>query len=180
MTAGDKPRRPRISDEDVALWQAVARTIKPLKRRRPTAEAGTAASKPKPQARPPKLVPVRLPAPPPPPEPPLIPLARRERQRLSRGTAGIEARLDLHGRTQDQAHTALLRFLRSAQLRGDKTVLVITGKGRTAESERGVLRRQVPLWLALPEFRELVVGFSAAAIGHGGEGALYVRVRKAR
>ena len=47
-----------------------------------------------------------------------------------------------------------------------------------AESERGVLRRQVPQWLSLPEFRALVVGFEEAHIGHGGEGALYVRVRR--
>jgi DNA-nicking Smr family endonuclease len=59
-------------------------------------------------------------------------------------------------------------------------VLVITGKGGNRDSERGVLKRQVPMWLALPEFRGLVVGFGDAAIGHGGEGALYVRVRRAR
>jgi DNA-nicking Smr family endonuclease len=60
-------------------------------------------------------------------------------------------------------------------------VLVITGKGKVgAESERGVLRRQVPQWLNLPEFRSLVVGFEEAHVGHGGEGALYVRVRRAR
>jgi DNA-nicking Smr family endonuclease len=60
-------------------------------------------------------------------------------------------------------------------------VLIITGKGKIgAESERGVLRRQVPQWLGLPEFRSLVVGFEEAHIGHGGEGALYVRVRRAR
>lgn len=77
---------------------------------------------------------------------------------------------------------ALLRFLRSIQAKGGKLVLVITGKGvrGSGHPERGVLRRQVPLWLALPEFRDLVVGFDKAAIGHGGEGALYVRLRKRR
>jgi DNA-nicking Smr family endonuclease len=61
-------------------------------------------------------------------------------------------------------------------------VLVITGKGRASDSnpERGVLRRQVPHWLGLPEFRSFVVGFEEAHIGHGGEGALYVRVRRVR
>ena len=60
-------------------------------------------------------------------------------------------------------------------------MLVITGKGKAgAETERGVLRRQVPQWLSLPEFRSLVVGFEEAHIGHGGEGALYVRVRRSR
>ena len=65
----------------------------------------------------------------------------------------IDARLDLHGRTQSEAHAALLRFLRRAQANGAKTVLVITGKGGDRDGERGVLKRQVPLWLALPEFR---------------------------
>ena len=58
-------------------------------------------------------------------------------------------------------------------------MLVITGKG-TAGGERGVLRRQVPQWLSLPEFRTFVIGFEEAHIGHGGEGALYVRIRRAK
>lgn len=57
---------------------------------------------------------------------------------------------------------------------------MITGKGASGDSERGVLRRQVPHWLGLPEFRAYVVGFDQAHLGHGGEGALYVRVRRAR
>ena len=93
----------------------------------------------------------------------------------------IEARIDLHGRTQDEAHAMLLRFLRKAQDQGAKFALVITGKGARARdewSERGVLKRQVPLWLKLPEFRVYVVGFEPAHVGHGGEGALYVRIKK--
>lgn len=83
--------------------------------------------------------------------------------------------------TQAQAHDALLSFLRTARAKDAKVVLVITGKGaRAGDGERGVLKRQVPMWLRLPEFRELVVGFEAAGIGHGGEGAMYVRVRSAR
>jgi DNA-nicking Smr family endonuclease len=84
--------------------------------------------------------------------------------------------------TQTKAHRVLLNFLLHAQTDGMSVVLVITGKGRTvgAESERGVLRRQVPQWLSLPEFRSVVIGFDEAHIGHGGEGALYVRVRRAR
>jgi DNA-nicking Smr family endonuclease len=74
----------------------------------------------------------------------------------------------------------LLRFLQAAQRDGAKFVLVITGKGARAQDERGVLKRQVPLWLKLPEFRAYVVGFEEAHIGHGGEGALYVRLRRAR
>jgi DNA-nicking Smr family endonuclease len=111
----------------------------------------------------------------------LAPLDRRSKQKLARGTQTIDARIDLHGRTQAEAHAALLRFLHRQQANGAKTVLVITGKGGgNSDSGRGVLKRQVPMWLALPEFRALVVGFGDAAAGHGGEGALYVRVRRAR
>jgi DNA-nicking Smr family endonuclease len=111
------------------------------------------------------------------------PLERRLKQRLARGSASIDARIDLHGMTQSQAHGALLHFLRRAQADNAKVVLVITGKGtfdRHADRERGVLKRQVPLWLRLPEFRSFVVGFENAAISHGGEGALYLRLRRKR
>ena len=115
------------------------------------------------------------------PPPPLVPLGRRMKQRVARGKDEIDGRLDLHGLTQSEAHAALLRFLRTASSRGARLVLVITGKGaRAAEGERGVLKRQVPHWLGLPEFRALVIGFENAHIAHGGEGALYVRVRRAR
>jgi DNA-nicking Smr family endonuclease len=112
----------------------------------------------------------------------LAPLGRREKSRLSRGRSEIDARLDLHGMTQTRAHRALHGFLQRAHSEGLTFVLVITGKGKVGggEAERGVLRRQVPQWLSLPEFRSLVVGFEEAHIGHGGEGALYVRIRRAR
>ena len=77
----------------------------------------------------------------------------------------------------------LIAFLQQAYGDGATFVLVITGKGKvstSSEGERGVLRRQVPHWLDLPELRSLVVGFEQAHIGHGGEGALYVRLRRAR
>jgi DNA-nicking Smr family endonuclease len=91
--------------------------------------------------------------------------------------------------TQQEAHAALLRFLHRAQANGAKTALVVTGKGlrksssgaeRDADHKPGVLKRQVPLWLALPEFRPLIVGFDDAHVGHGGEGALYVRLRRGK
>ena len=113
--------------------------------------------------------------------PPLAPIGRRERSQLSRGRKEIDARLDLHGMTQARAHRALSSFLRRARGDGLTFVLVITGKGKMgAESERGVLRRQVPHWLSLSEFRTLVVGFEEAHVGHGGEGAIYVRIRRSK
>jgi DNA-nicking Smr family endonuclease len=83
--------------------------------------------------------------------------------------------------TQARAHRALSGFLHRSHGDGLTFVLVITGKGKVgAESERGVLRRQVPQWLSQPEFRTFVVGFEEAHIGHGGAGALYVRIRRSR
>jgi DNA-nicking Smr family endonuclease len=115
--------------------------------------------------------------------PPLAPLGRRLKQKIGRGSEPIDGRIDLHGMTQASAHSALAHFLRRAQHDGARVVLVITGKGKVGadpHAERGVLKRQVPLWLEGAEFRALVIGFEAAAIGHGGEGALYVRVRRGR
>lgn len=183
MSARDDQRR-RLSGEEHALWETVARSVKPLKRRRRAVKL----EEPVPAA---KAAPARLAKPTPPPPavaprpklaaPPLAPLERRLKQKVARGVAAIDARIDLHGMTQERAHRALIRFLRKAQAEEARLVLVITGKGRAAApdaSERGVLRRAVPQWLALPEFRALVIGFETAHTGHGGEGALYVRVRR--
>jgi DNA-nicking Smr family endonuclease len=183
-------RRRPLSDEERTLWKSIARSVKPLRKITEAFE--------QPSEEPTKLSP---PAKPrgksaagvshvavPPKSPPLAPLDRRLKQRVARGREPIEARLDLHGMTQAEAHSELLRFLRRAQADGVRTVLVVTGKGSAGsrpheydpDRERGVLRRQVPMWLALPEFRLLVVGFDAAHVGHGGQGALYVRLRRSR
>ena len=173
-----------LSDEEHALWESVARQVKPLRKKPraakpPALPPNTAAiTRPVPLK---PIPPVKTPRPQKPDAPPLVALGRRERSRLSRGRVDIEARLDLHGMTQTRAHRALFGFLQHANQEGFSFVLVITGKGKLgAESERGVLRRQVPEWLSLPEFRTLVVGFEAAHAGHGGEGALYVRVRRSK
>jgi DNA-nicking Smr family endonuclease len=176
------------------LWESVAKQTKPLRKKHraakppagdsPATEAPAAAKPAAPPKPPPSTKILRAPKPQvPPAAPPLLaPLGRRERSQLSRGRKEIDARLDLHGMTQARAHHALSGFLQRAHREGLTFVLVITGKGRAmgAESERGVLRRQVPQWLSLPEFRSLVVGFEEAHIGHGGEGALYVRIRRSK
>ncbi|QOZ65187.1 MULTISPECIES: Smr/MutS family protein [Bradyrhizobium] len=180
------PRRRALSEEERELWDLVAKHVKPLRKHRapkppagqraessPAAPAMRPASSPRPVAAAPAPR-VAKPA-----MPPLAPLGKRERTKLSRGRSEIEARLDLHGMTQMRAHRALTGFLHRAHHDGLTFVLVITGKGRSG-GESGVLRRQVPEWLSLPEFRAFVVGFEEAAIGHGGEGALYVRIRRAR
>jgi DNA-nicking Smr family endonuclease len=177
-------RRRHLTEEERALWDSVARQVKPLRKKpRALKPAAAAAELPasRPAASPRPVASVSTPKPKP-AVPQLAPLSRRERSRLSRGRDEIDARLDLHGMTQTRAHRALHGFLQQAHHDGLTFVLVITGKGKVgaSEAERGVLRRQVPQWLGLPEFRALVVGFEEAHIGHGGEGALYVRIRRSR
>ena len=184
------PRRRRaLSEDERALWDGVAKQVKPLRKKPRVVKAAVppVASMPVPKAVPAakpipiaKLVRPKLDAPKPAPQ--LAPLGRREKSKLSRGRKEIDARIDLHGMTQARAHRALLNFLQRASHDGMSFVLVITGKGRTVgpESERGILRRQVPLWLAAAEFRAMVIGYDEAGIGHGGEGALYVRLRRGR
>jgi DNA-nicking Smr family endonuclease len=189
-------RRRHLTAEEERLWTAVARSVRPLRAKpttKPTAKPSAAqlakAAPPKPQSAKPNVTkpnvakhvehapqPVAPKAKPP---SPAKAFALRERRQLARGKAEIGGRIDLHGMTQAEAHDALQRFLRRAQAEGAKFVLVITGKGGPG-GERGVLRRQVPLWLALPELRTCVLGFDVAHVGHGGEGALYVRLRKGR
>jgi DNA-nicking Smr family endonuclease len=180
-------RKRGLSEEERALWESVAKHVKPLRKRhrvaKPAAAPAEAETKAiaRPAISPKHVAPVRIVPPSKPVPPPLAPIGRRERSHLSRGRKEIDARLDLHGMTQTRAHRALFSFLQRAHHDGLTFVLIITGKGKIgAETERGVLRRQVPQWLGLPEFRSLVVGFEEAHIGHGGEGALYVRVRRAR
>jgi DNA-nicking Smr family endonuclease len=108
-------------------------------------------------------------------EPPLAIEPNRER-RIMLGREPIGARIDLHGMSQDQARSALTAFLIWAQAEGHRAVLVITGRGYSGE---GVLRRRAPEWLAHAPLRALVAGISTARRRHGGEGALYVALRRA-
>jgi DNA-nicking Smr family endonuclease len=190
MTGGGGGKKRGLSKADRALWDEIAKSIRPLPGRRtkigdePEAlsiEDQTARGNEK------RNRPVAAPLAPKhrdPPSPPLAKIDRRMKQKISRGSAEIAAKLDLHGHTQAEAKARLLRFLQAAQAREHALVLVITGKGKRGDdswsSEGGVLKRQVPLWLALPEFRPLVIGFEEAGPRHGGAGALYLRVRRRR
>ena len=188
----DRPSPPRsrkrmLSREEKELWQEVAKSAKPLRRRRSVVAvevvvAEDAALSP---SHPPVKKIVRKIAPPPvtkPTQQKLVSLDRRERSRIAKGRKQIDARIDLHGMTQARAHRALTAFLHRAHGDGAALVLVITGKGQPSATgeERGVLRRQLPLWLALPELRNLVLGVDAAHAAHGGDGAFYVRLRRLR
>lgn len=201
----------KYSDDDRAVWQHTASSLSPLKRPKgrvlaalenmPPAEPITAkglrAGLPRPAE--PKLKAGMMPPPanaPPQPErrpPPLSDFDAKRAKKLRSGQVEIDARIDLHGMRQAEAHTALRGFLHASYRKGHRVVLVITGKGAPpgtksdepwgdtmGRSERGVLRRNVPIWLAEPELRAIVVSFTSAAIRHGGEGALYVHLRRLR
>lgn len=96
-------------------------------------------------------------------------------RKIAKGKTAIDRTLDLHGMTQTQAHFALENFLYTARAVGARTVLIITGKGNLGQ---GVLRNNVPRWLKEPPLNSWVSSFSSSASRHGGEGALYVRLRK--
>ena len=132
---------------------------------------------------------------PPAPKPRKMPVAGptgldgRTDERLRRGALDPDARLDLHGLTESEAHRTLLLFLRTAQMRRCKLALVVTGKGariapdapfdmELQQRTRGVLKSAVPRWLKEREFAGLVAGTRAAHRKHGGDGALYIYLRK--
>jgi DNA-nicking Smr family endonuclease len=184
----------RGQDEtDSELWARVAATATPLKKGRaatpskpaapdakPSApvkrNAGPAASKTVPKA--PKSLTKSVPR--------GGALDRQMARKLDKGRLAVEARLDLHGMKQKDAHAALRRFLKSAHAKGHRHVLVITGKGAVleesrsfyAEDERGVLRQAVPHWLSQPDLADLVISFAEAPRRLGSAGALYIRLRR--
>lgn len=113
----------------------------------------------------------------------------RTAERLNRGEVDPQARLDLHGMTERAAHGALVTFIRGAWSRGLRLVIVVTGKGAKAaapdepfamDSRRGILKSLTPRWLAEPELAGLVADVRSAHRSHGGDGALYVYLRKNR
>jgi DNA-nicking Smr family endonuclease len=180
MNRGNSGRSGRgLSRNERELWASITRAITRL---RPAVPATQSEEVPESSSAARDVLPsAERQKPPDKPVPPLSGLDRRLRQRLARGRTGIDARIDLHGLTQAEAHDALVRFLRMSRTEGARIVLVITGKGtRGLEADRGVLRRQVPLWLKSPNLREAVLGFEPAGPAHGGEGAFYVRLRRAR
>jgi len=155
--------------EDHRLWARVAATVHPLPGRL-VPEAGTEE---------PPAAPVQLPLAvknPPKVRAPYTPPTDIEPNRLRRiAREPMEARIDLHGLDQDRAKAALENFLIRAWSEGYRSALVITGKGTLGE---GVLRKRTPEWLAAPNLRDIVAGVSEAHRHHGGEGALYVALKR--
>ncbi|MBM3519175.1 MAG: DNA mismatch repair protein MutS [Alphaproteobacteria bacterium] len=180
---------------DFDLWTEVARGVKPLGRHRPAAKtvkpakkvpAAAAVSAPRHEPVLPRRQPATVPS--------LAAFDRRMAQKLTRGKAEIEDRIDLHGTGLEEARVRLLRFLERAHHHGLGMVLVITGKGASpfsghtlhgrshfhAPERQGKLRRALPDWLHEAPFRLVASGFQPAHPRHGGGGAFYVKIRKRR
>ncbi|AGK59601.1 Smr protein/MutS2 [Hyphomicrobium denitrificans 1NES1] len=201
---GKGGRREPASNDDEDIWKYAAATIEPLKRAkarvhlsdRVTTDAPKPKTPPKQEsekktaafkheaAKPAHRTPAASSRCAP---PDLSEFDRNSVRKIRGGRIEIEARVDLHGLRQSEAHAALRAFLFRCQSRGLRFVLVITGKGKSGsasdnpyenyENERGVLKRNVPRWLEEPDVRSIVVSYTTAAIRHGGEGAIYVHLR---
>ncbi len=208
---GGRRRSSLLTDDDATIWEHTAQSLDPLRKGKARVHSavsddelapffvpseasahktsGRASEHPRDEAASrsdTKLTPARK-------TPELQAFDAKQARRLKRGRTDIEARLDLHGMVQSEAHASLRRFLKSCQANGLRTVLVITGKGGTGGVQRrggdtdlwgrgvelGILKRNVPLWLAEPELRRMVVSYTDAAIQHGGQGAIYVHIRSA-
>jgi DNA-nicking Smr family endonuclease len=164
---------PKRDDSDSALWRRAMRDVKPVAPRAapPPAPAKPAAPRAiiRPEANRPgaSLPPLAIDR--------FAGIDRANAERLKRGKRKIEARLDLHGMTQDEAHRVLLGFLRAARTDGKRCVLVITGRGNFGG---GVLKAAVPRWFAEAEFRQHLLAIATAQPRDGGAGALYVMLRR--
>ncbi|GEQ97486.1 smr protein/Muts2-like [Iodidimonas gelatinilytica] len=200
-------RKNYISSDDQKLWDSITRDVRPLKDRpaapplpknsHPGKGAARAVedvfsqhmsafgydAKPQEMGPPAALV---SPA-----------LDRRQQRKLARGHKPIDSRIDLHGLTQQKAFTRLCGHIASAVSRGERAVLVITGKGGRHRAQSGddpvafrrrdsfdlgsgVLKRMVPIWLESPQLSALVHSYGPAHDTHGGDGALYVLLRRRR
>jgi DNA-nicking Smr family endonuclease len=197
--AGQKTGGRGVTAEEARLWEDVTRGVDPVKPKprvlpapspvdpatpSRTSQPAAARGKVPPAPRPPGT-----PAAKPRASAPLADFDRRKARRIASGRIEVDDRIDLHGFLQRDARASLRGFLLAAQAKGCKTVLVITGKGgepadaygsQMGERQRGVLKRSVPGWLAEPDMRAVVVSYTEASPRHGGAGALYVELRKAR
>lgn len=185
---------------DFHLWNAVGKTVDPLANRKsadPKAllESLEAPIEPEASSRPKRSEVPSFAKPPMPSQRPMIaaskiaasekPIEPNLKRRVAKGREPIDGTIDLHGMTQAQAQIALENFVAIRAARGDRTLLVITGKGIKKTGylqmeQKGVLREMVPLWLNAAGLSPLVAGIDPAHQSHGGGGALYVRLKRKR
>ena len=183
----------RLSPEEERLWKQVAETATPIRRdaapKLPFAKQQQKTEPKRPTYAPPKFhvgekaraSDTRIAAPDQP-----VRMDHKAFTRLKRGKSNPEARIDLHGMTAASAHTALNSFLLRAYSDHKRLVLVITGKGKQVDDgnpvprRAGVLRQQVPHWLAQAPLSQIVLQTAPAHQRHGGSGALYVYLNRRR
>lgn len=194
MSKGRKP-----TEDELALWGKVARSAEPFRKASaPEAETRAAPRDMQPKHTEIEGVPRKLMgrskntpndlSPSLPEQFAAAPLQmdRKTFVKMNRGRMQPDARIDLHGMTLDRAHPALTRFVLSNHSAGKRLVLVITGKGKARDDAGpipvrfGVLRHQVPQWLAMPPLSAVVLQVTPAHQKHGGGGAYYVYLRRAR
>ncbi len=214
MRLGPAADSPDEGDDGERLWKKIADGVKPLRETKhkrhapppsaardgaPAAPKRTGDTAPMPAAAPrplPPMPPKRAPAPPGPP--PLVPgqlagLDRRSGEKLRKGQMPVEAKLDLHGMTQEGAHASVVRFIEAQHAAGARCVLIVTGKGGRAadpfrhkggrftfSAGRGILKEALPRWLNEPRLRPHIVAVQPASRAHGGEGAVYVLLKRKR
>jgi DNA-nicking Smr family endonuclease len=193
-----------VSEDEAELWKQATRALVPVKAKPRVASAPAPAAPTPPSTLASQRAPASSKAPAaarepsraasagarPRPPAPLADFDRRKARQIASGRIEVDARIDLHGLRQRDARARLHAFLLAAYAAGHKTVLVITGKGGEepadglgslmGERQRGVIRRSVPHWLEEPDLRAVVLSYTQASPRHGGAGALYVQLRRAR
>ncbi len=195
---GKKGGQNGLDPADFRLWHAFTQDVKPLdgtihpenvEEIAPVSEKAKGKGKSKTALPPATLkIPARI-SPPPVVKEEVPQLDFRTDQKLRRGQMPIDAKLDLHGKTQEQAHTMLNDFIRAAHGRGHRCVLVITGKGRGGQSaddayapdlKPGILKQKLPEWLSMSPLRQMVLKITPAQARHGGGGAFYIYLKRTR
>lgn len=156
-------KKPHLSDEDNALWTQVTSDITPIKVAKKIAKLNK-----------PKKLPIKTRSEDPGKE---SVLGSKERARTTLNT--IDARLDLHGFTLDGAYSVLESFIATQHYKGSRCVLVITGKGGK-KGAKGALQEDVPRWLSHSNMSKMVAGYTTALLKDGGDGALYVTLKRKR
>lgn len=186
----------RLAPEESALWKKVAATVKPLAK----AKAPLAPVAP-PTVNPPKPTPRSTAAPAAAPRPPTkLPPPRRTHQaatldghwdrRLRKGMVRPDLSIDLHGHTLASAQALLDEAIGRGLMRGARVLLVVAGRLRPGADRlpqmhgdarpRGAIRASLPDWLAYSPYADQIVALRPAHISHGGAGAVYVILRRAR
>ena len=177
-----------LSEDEAAAWEKLAATVTPFEPRRPARQAvapvarkagsGHDAARPAPG---PSASQSNRPVPQPSPAPGTLD-SHRDR-RLRKGEVSPDFTLDLHGHGLDAAYRRLMDGVRQARMMDARTILLVTGKPRPVDpadrgTRRGAIRAKVLDWLAASEHSSAIAAIRTAHRRHGGDGALYLVLRR--